>query len=574
MGEVNRTRIAPSAVVWLVVGATYFLIPLIATLLFSLRDAQTGKCCSLSAYGDILHDPQFWSTIKISFRLALETIVVGLLLFVPTIYWVHLKVPRLRPVVGFMALVPFVIPPIILVVGLLKFFKDTLHAPFWFLGKPDLFLAGAYVILAFPYIYFSLDAGFRSIDVHTLTEASRGLGASWRTTLGRVILPNIRVAALSGAFLTLAIVMGEFTIASLSAFHTFPTYLQQINQSKAYPAAAATLMSFMITWAAMLSILADRAAWRTAHRARGDRPVTAAAHVELQGLWRSFGHVTALQGIDLALGEGEFVSLLGPSGCGKTTALRLVAGFDQPDAGSILVGGKDVTRVSPNRRDMGMVFQAYSLFPNMTAEQNVEYGLKIRKKPKAGRRTRVRRVARARRARRRGQALPAPALGRHAAACRARPGARDRAAVCCCSTSHSRRSMRRCASSCARRSAASSSSSGITTIYVTHDQEEALSISDRVAVMYGGKIEQIGSPAGDVRHPGDAVRGRIHRHDEPAHRDRRGRGDDRLRGVVVARRCCTWPTARRARALPGATGDGGDRARRRHRARRARLQAR
>ena len=126
----------------------------------------------------ILHDPQFWSTIKISFRLALETIVVGLLLFVPTIYWVHLKLPRLRPVVGFMALVPFVIPPIILVVGLLKFYKDTLHAPFWFLGKPDLFLVGAYVILAFPYIYFSLDAGFRSIDVHTLTEASRGLGAS------------------------------------------------------------------------------------------------------------------------------------------------------------------------------------------------------------------------------------------------------------------------------------------------------------------------------------------------------------------------------------------------------------
>ena len=125
MGQVNRTRIAPSAVVWLALGAVYFLIPLIATLLFSLKDAQTGKCCSLSAYGEILHDPQFWSTIKISFRLALETIVVGLLLFVPTIYWVHLKVPRLRPVVGFMALVPFVIPPIILVVGLLKFFKDT-----------------------------------------------------------------------------------------------------------------------------------------------------------------------------------------------------------------------------------------------------------------------------------------------------------------------------------------------------------------------------------------------------------------------------------------------------------------
>jgi putative spermidine/putrescine transport system permease protein len=255
VGEVNRQRIAPSAVVWLVLGALYFLIPLFATFLFSLRGLKTGHCCSFSSYGFIVHDPQFWSTIKLSFRLALETIVIGLALFVPTIYWVHLKLPRLRPLIGFMALVPFVIPPIILVVGLLKFYKDTLHAPFWFLGKPDLFLVGAYVILAFPYIYFSLDAGFRSIDVHTLTEASQNLGASWRTTLGRVILPNIRVAALSGAFLTLAIVMGEFTIASLATFHTFPTYLQQINQDQAYPAAAATLLSFGITWLAMLSIL-------------------------------------------------------------------------------------------------------------------------------------------------------------------------------------------------------------------------------------------------------------------------------------------------------------------------------
>ena len=111
------------------------------------------------------------------------------------------------------------------------------------------------MILAFPYIYFSLDAGFRSIDVHTLTEASQSLGAGWRTTLGRVILPNIRVAALAGAFLTLAIVMGEFTIASLTAFRTFPTYIQYINETQAYPAAAVSLMSFAITWAAMFSLL-------------------------------------------------------------------------------------------------------------------------------------------------------------------------------------------------------------------------------------------------------------------------------------------------------------------------------
>jgi putative spermidine/putrescine transport system permease protein len=247
-----RTRIAPSAVFWLVVAGAYFLIPLVATLLFSLKKVQTGNCCSLAAYGTILHDNQFWTTIRVSAILALETITIGLLLFVPTIYLVHLKLPRLRPLIAFLALVPFVVPPIVLVVGLLDFYRGTPH---WFYGQPYGFLVAAYVMLAFPYMYFSLDAGFRAIDVHTLTEASRNLGATWRTTLLRVILPNIRVAALAGSFLTLAIVMGEFTIASLSAFHTFPTYIQYINETQAYPAAAVSLMSFGITWAAMLSLL-------------------------------------------------------------------------------------------------------------------------------------------------------------------------------------------------------------------------------------------------------------------------------------------------------------------------------
>src|SRR2546428_10946379 len=106
------------------------------------------------------------------------------------------------------------------------------------------------------------------------------------------------------------------------------------------------------------------------------------AYLELQNLHRDFGSVKALEGIEIQLGEGEFLSLLGPSGCGKTTALRLVAGFDRPDAGAIGADGKDLTSVAPNQRDMGMVFQAYSLFPNMTARQNVEFGLKIRGRKK------------------------------------------------------------------------------------------------------------------------------------------------------------------------------------------------
>jgi putative spermidine/putrescine transport system permease protein len=252
VGEVTQKRIAPSAVFWLLLGAVYFMLPLLTTFLFSLKSNETGKCCTAANYGWVIHNGDFWHSLKISALLAIETIVISLLLFVPTIYWVHLKVPRLRPVIAFLALIPFVVPPIVLVVGLLQVFKSS---PQWFYAEPWGFLAAAYVILAFPYMYFSLDAGFRSIDVHTLTEASQSLGASWPTTLVKIILPNIRAAALAGSFLTLAIVMGEYTIANLAAFHTFPIFLQLVNETQGFPAAAITLLSFGITWAAMGSLL-------------------------------------------------------------------------------------------------------------------------------------------------------------------------------------------------------------------------------------------------------------------------------------------------------------------------------
>ena len=248
----RKPKMSLSAFVWLLLAGLYFLLPLIATFFFSIRSIQTNKCCSFAAYTAVLHNGDFWHTLRVSFVLALEVIVICLILIVPPVYWEHPKEPKLRPVIGFLALIPFVVPPIVMVVGLLKVYKG---APSWFYDRPSGILAAAYVILAFPYMFFSLDAGFRSIDVHTLTEASQSLGATWTTTLFRVILPNIRAAALAGSFLTLAIVMDEFTIANLAAFHTFPIYINYINESQGFPAGALTLLSFLITWGAMLSLL-------------------------------------------------------------------------------------------------------------------------------------------------------------------------------------------------------------------------------------------------------------------------------------------------------------------------------
>jgi putative spermidine/putrescine transport system ATP-binding protein len=218
------------------------------------------------------------------------------------------------------------------------------------------------------------------------------------------------------------------------------------------------------------------------------------AYLELRELRRAFGPVVALNGINVSLNQGEFLSLLGPSGCGKTTALRLVAGFDRPDGGSILIDGKDITRMSPNRRDMGMVFQAYSLFPNMTAEQNVEFGLRIRKNKRRARRKRVEELLELVGLGHAGKRYPHQLSGgmqqrvalARALAIEPRVLLLDEplSALDAKVRVQLREEIRRIQTQL-----------GITTLYVTHDQEEALSISDHVAVMWSGRIEQLGTPS-------------------------------------------------------------------------------
>jgi len=222
--------------------------------------------------------------------------------------------------------------------------------------------------------------------------------------------------------------------------------------------------------------------------------------ISLEGVSKRFGKVEAVQNVTLAIGEGEFFSLLGPSGCGKTTTLRMIAGFEVPDEGRMLLHGHDVTSTSPNRRPVNMVFQQYALFPHMSIYDNVAFGLKVKRVPRHEHRGRVQEILRVveleglerRRTRQLsgGQqqrvALARALVNRPAALLLDEPlGALDVKL-----RKQMQLELKRIQSEL-----------GTTFVYVTHDQEEALAMSDRIAVMNGGRVEQVGSPREIYEHP-------------------------------------------------------------------------
>jgi len=228
------------------------------------------------------------------------------------------------------------------------------------------------------------------------------------------------------------------------------------------------------------------------------------AAIELESVRKAFGGpAAAVDGVSLAIAEGEFFSLLGPSGCGKTTTLRMIAGFVAPDEGRVLLHGEDVTTVPPNRRPVNMVFQQYALFPHMTVYDNVAFGLKMAHVPRAEHRERVadilRVVALEGYERRRPRQLSGGQQQRVALA-RAlvnRPAAllldEPLGALDVKLRRHMQLELKRIQHEL-----------GTTFVYVTHDQEEALAMSDRIAVMSDGRVEQLGTPREIYEHPASA----------------------------------------------------------------------
>jgi putative spermidine/putrescine transport system permease protein len=221
----------------LVVAGVYFLIPLIAAFRF------TGT----SAFGSVISESGFTSALGLSVRLAVITTLITIVLMLPTAVYVHLRLPKLRRLLEGLTILPIVIPPVVLIVGVLQIAPGSLKGTPYLLGLE-------YVVLAMPFAYRAIDAGLRSLDLKTVTEASNSLGAGWVSTMLRVILPNLRTALLSAIVLTVALVLGEYTMASLALYQTFPVWIYVNSQTSGQVSVAASLLALFVTWIFLMGI--------------------------------------------------------------------------------------------------------------------------------------------------------------------------------------------------------------------------------------------------------------------------------------------------------------------------------
>ena len=251
--SVDGPRVFRAAV--LLVLGTFFVLPLLAMLEFSTRGTLAGGR-DLDAWRAIGDDPLLVDAIVTSLQLAVLTSVLMLVLLLPTMVWVHLRVPALRRVVEYLCLLPLVIPAVVLVVGIAPLYSWVTY----FLGDSALTLTFVYVVLVLPYAFRALESGLTAMDLTPLSEAARSLGAGWGTVLLRVVLPGVRGAVLSAALLTVALVLGEFTLASLLNFPNLQVAVNLIGKRDAALSIAVSLAALLLAFALLLalSVLAGR----------------------------------------------------------------------------------------------------------------------------------------------------------------------------------------------------------------------------------------------------------------------------------------------------------------------------
>lgn len=261
----------------LIVAAAYFVFPLLAMARFGFQNVPNFllgrdtlfKKWSFDGLTTAFAEPAFRSSLWLSIKLAIGTVLLTLALLVPTAVWVHLRLPKARALVEFMTLLPYVIPAIALVAGIIVIKP---HAR-WFLNS-DYALVPFYVVLALPFTYRSLDAGLRALDLRTLVDASRSLGAGWGTTLRRALIPNLRTSIISASFLITAVVLGEYTMANVLLIEGFPRFLANYRGREpqaSYGLAVLTLVATTGLFAVLSLITRPRGRRR---RSTGTMPTT------------------------------------------------------------------------------------------------------------------------------------------------------------------------------------------------------------------------------------------------------------------------------------------------------------
>jgi putative spermidine/putrescine transport system permease protein len=235
---------------WVVLAGigVYLLLPLVAMVAFSLRGSGGGF--SLAAWKAVGANPDLVAAIAVSVELAVLTVLGMLVLLVPTMTWVQLRLPRVRRLLEFLCLLPLTIPAIVLVVGVAPIYAWVDYL----LGNSPLTLTFVYVVLVLPYAYRAIDAGLGSINLVTLAEAARSLGASWFSVLMRIVVPNIRAAIISASVISVALVLGEFTISSLLNFDTLQVVINQLGKRDAAVSVAVSLTALVFGFVLLFAV--------------------------------------------------------------------------------------------------------------------------------------------------------------------------------------------------------------------------------------------------------------------------------------------------------------------------------
>lgn len=477
------------SVVYTIVGI--MLIPILATFIYSISSRWGATILpdgfTFDWYIKLLTDPRFLQAFGRSLFIGLSALALSVVLVLPAIFVVFYYFPKLDKLMNILILLPFAVPPVVSSVGLLQLYADSEIS---LIGTPWI-LVGTYFTIALPFMYRAISNSFEAINLHDLMDAAHLLGASTTKAFFVDHFAQFKERFNGIVVPLLLILTRRVRVRQYFGRHSLrnPTNLLVQHASNQRPLHICARDDLFPVY-----FLTDLVGKSFQPRSQIMSYVTA------KNLTKRFGDNTVFEDIQFAIEQGEFITLLGPSGCGKSTLLRSLAGLNPVDGGEIWVNGEEITHQVPQERGIGMVFQSYALFPNMTVEGNIAFGLKMKKLASDEIQREVTKVIELVDLKGKEKHYPHQLSG----------GQRQRVALARALVvkprillldeplsaldakirKHLRQQIRDI-----------QKEMNLTTIFVTHDQEEAMIMSDRIFLMNKGEIVQAGTPEAIYTHP-------------------------------------------------------------------------